>query len=194
MSDLKLDVDQASELKAAFRRSDWTNPEIKKICEGSILADFHKVVKGLAEIKMIEHLINLDADPFVPDGWTVKEHIKAGQWKFNPNEVEFYLSKEQKKGESIEGNKLHKELADKPVFNANVLDYLLAHPELIPDEWKKDKNGNTRYIFFWGTIYRSSGGRLYVRYLRWDGVEWDWGDHWLVRGFDGIDPAAVRAS
>ena len=71
MSDLKLDVDQASELKAAFRRGDWTNAEIKRICEGDILTRFRDVVLGHAEIKSIEHLINCDADPFVPDGWKV---------------------------------------------------------------------------------------------------------------------------
>lgn len=35
MSDLMLDVDQAGELKAAFRRGDWTNAEIKRLCEGN---------------------------------------------------------------------------------------------------------------------------------------------------------------
>lgn len=35
MSDLKLDVDQASELKAAFRRGDWTNADIKLFSEAS---------------------------------------------------------------------------------------------------------------------------------------------------------------
>ena len=29
MSDLMLDVDQAGELKAAFRRGDWTKTEVK---------------------------------------------------------------------------------------------------------------------------------------------------------------------
>ena len=31
MSDLMLDVDQAGELKAAFRRGDWTKTEIKRL-------------------------------------------------------------------------------------------------------------------------------------------------------------------
>lgn len=50
MSDLKLDVDQAGELKAGFRRADWTNAEIKLLCEGDILAKVRQVICGRAEI------------------------------------------------------------------------------------------------------------------------------------------------
>jgi len=47
-------------------------------------------------------------------------------------------------------------------MNANVLDYLLAHPELIPEDWKN------KYVFFWGTIYRySSGGLRSLPLLEW---------------------------
>jgi hypothetical protein len=56
MSDLMLDVDQAGELKAAFRRGDWTNALIKKACEGDRLAQFRDVLLGRAEIKPIEAL------------------------------------------------------------------------------------------------------------------------------------------
>lgn len=62
-----------------------------------------------------------------------------------------------------------KELEDQPVLNANVLDFLREHPELIPDEWKG------KFTFFWGTIYRHRDGDLYVRCLYWDGGRWDWG-------------------
>ena len=50
-------------------------------------------------------------------------------------------------------------------LNANVLDYLLEHPELIPKKWKKYR------IVFWGTIYRfnkesgPSEGKEFVRCL-----------------------------
>jgi hypothetical protein len=52
MSNLMLDVDQAGELKAAFRRNDWTNGQIKKLCEGDILAKVRLVLEGTAEIVM----------------------------------------------------------------------------------------------------------------------------------------------
>ena len=72
-------------------------------------------------------------------------------------------------------------------MNANILDYLLAHPELIPEEWKG------KYIFFWGTIYRLSDGRLCVRYLIWNGSEWDWSYDWLDDDFNSDSPAALAS-
>jgi hypothetical protein len=86
------------------------------------------------------------------------------------------------------GNKLRKELASKLVLNANVLDYLLAHTELIPEEWKG------KYVFFWGTIYLYSGGRLYVRCLYWRGDRWNWDCFWLGDVFRDYNPAALFAS
>ena len=140
------------------------------------------------------HLINCDADPFVPSDWKVEEHKKGGQFAFNPAKVKFYLSPNQQDGKRIEGNKLRKELENKPILNANVLDYLLAHPELIPEDWKEDEKGDTRFIFFWGTIYRNSRGGLYVRFLYWGDGSWYWGFYWLDNDWDGVDPAVAPAS
>lgn len=186
-NELMLDVSQAEELKFAFRRNNWTNANIKTLSEGDFLGKVLQVMQGLAEITYPEHLIDCDADPFIPDGWTIEEHKKGGMFKFNPNAISLYLSKKQTKGSSIEGHKLRKELADKPILNANVLDWLLKHPELIPEEWKG------KYVFFWGTIYRSSRGSLYVRGLNWDGSRWDWDCGWLDSGFDSGNPAAVAS-
>ncbi|MCC6934802.1 MAG: hypothetical protein IT406_03905 [Candidatus Yanofskybacteria bacterium] len=192
MSDLMLDVDQAGELKAAFRRGDWTNAEIKKLCEGDILKNFRDVLRGFSEIKPILHAIDCDVNPFVPDGWSYREEDQLpgrirGTWTWDPS-VKLYLSKKQGGDKYIVGNDLRKELKPQSVLPANVLDYLLAHPELIPEDW------NGKAIFFWGTIYRNSRGNLYVRCLYWDGGGWDWDYGWLDYGFSGSNPAVVRAS
>jgi hypothetical protein len=197
MSNLTLDVGLAAKLKVAFARNDWTERLIDAACEGDKLGQFRQVLLGRAVITQVEHVINCDADPFNPwanDGFTIEEHQKGGQWKFDPKQVEFFLASGQKGGNVIESNKLRKELAKKLVFNANVLDYLLAHPELILNEWKTDGNGNTRYTFFWGTIYRDRDGGLYVRCLCWVDGRWNWSIRWLFRGWGGNGPAAVRAS
>jgi hypothetical protein len=159
-----------------------------------VKAEVAKLIKGQGTGT---NVIDCDADPFNPwanDGWTIEQHQKGGQFAFDPSLIEFYLDDGQKNGKYIVGNKLRQRLADKPVLNANVLDYLLANPDLIPDEWKQDESGNTRYIFFWGTIYRNRGGSLYVRYLFWDDGRWGWSCHWLGGDWCGDDPAAVRAS
>lgn len=142
---------------------------------------------GNAATVVTSHIIDCDADPYVRDGWKVEEHQKGGQFKFDASQINLYLSAAQKKG-SIEGNRLRKELADKPALNANVLDYLLANPHLIPEDWKG------KYVFFWGTVYRRRGGDLCVRCLFWNDGGWRWSRGWLGRGWDGFNPAAVRAS
>ncbi len=91
-------------------------------------------------------------------------------------------------GKSIKGEQLQTELANEPVLNANILDYLFAHPTLIPDEWKGE------YVFFWGTVYRDLGGRLYVCYLYFRGGLWRSDYRWLDSDWYGGHPAAVRAS
>ena len=192
-NDLMLDVGQANELKLAFRRAGYSNDEIKQLCEGNTLADVRNVLLGCAEIKAMEHVINCDTDPFVPSGWRVEKHEKSGSFRWDPKQVQFYLSKSQKKDGSIVGNKLRTELADKPVLNANVLEYLLAHPHLIPEAWKEETNGDTTCVFFWGTIYCDSDGDLCIRCLFWDGDGWYWDCGWLDDVWSNDYPAALRA-
>lgn len=153
-----------------------------------------RFLAGHCEVMAKDHVINCDTDPFVPEGWRVEDHEKGGLFKWDPKQVRFYLSDLQKNGKTIQGNELRKKLAGKPVLNANVLDYLLAHPHLIPEEWKKDSEGRTRYIFFWGTIYRDPGGHLVVRCLGWRDGKWHWHSCWLDYDWRGVIPAALRAS
>jgi hypothetical protein len=133
-------------------------------------------------------IIDLDADPFVPDGWKVEKHIKGGQFAFDHAQVKLHLDAGQQGGKSIQGHKLRKRLEKEPVMNANQLDWYLANPQHIPEEWKG------KYVFFWGTIYRNRHGNLYVRYLAWDDGRWGWGSYWLDGDWNGNNPAAVRAS
>ena len=146
-----------------------------------------RFLAGNSEVVIKDHVIDCDANPFTPDGWKVEEHQKGGQFKMDVSRVELWLADGQKKG-YIEGNKLRKEIAKKTPFNANVLDYLLAHPELIPEEWKG------KYVFFWGTIYRDSDGNLYVRYLYWHDDRWYWNNNSLYNVWHDDNPAALRAS
>ena len=191
--ELQLDVDQAGELKAAFRRSGWTNAQIKALSEGDLLARVRDVILGIAEIKPIEHLIDFDVKPSIPNGWTIlpaEDQIPSrarGKVKFDPTKVKLHLDRNQETG-AIEGNNLRKKLENAPVYGAQLLDFYLANPHLIPEEWKG------KYVFFWGTIYRDSDGSLYVRCLCWNGVRWHWDCDWLDSDFDDDDPAALSAS
>lgn len=160
MSEIALDVGLCFKIKQALSRNCIPDlADLDWLASGDNLAKVRRVRLGHSEIVTPEHIIDCDADPFVPEGWSVAEHRNGGAFKWNATNVSLHLDEGQRDGRWIEGNKLRKELANKPVLNANVLDYLLAHPHLIPEEWKG------KAVFFWGTIYCDRGGGLCVRYL-----------------------------
>ena len=177
----------ALELEDTAVRLGFTPGEIRALAGRKDLLQL--VRQALCGATGIGPVIDCDADPFLPQGWKgVEYHKKGGQLKLDLSKIKLHFSPNQMDGKCIEGNKLRKELASEPVLNANVLDYLLAHPELIPEEWKG------KYVFFWGTIYRSSSGDRYVRSLYWGGGAWVWSDRWLGHDLNDDNPAAVLAS
>lgn len=190
-------IGQMNEHADALERNGWTPADLKKASGGDILANLLPLVRAYGEVTIAtlpQHLINCDADPFIPNGFTVESHKKRGQLAFDSTKIKLHLSSNQQGGKCIDGNKLRKELTNEPVLNANVLDFLLKNPRLIPEEWKKDASDNTRYIFFWGTIYRSSGGDLFVRFLYCHDGSWHCNHDWLGHVWYGGGPAAVLAS
>ncbi len=133
-------------------------------------------------------VIDCDAVPFIPDGWRIDPNdqlpnVVRGQVAVE--DIKFHLDESQKMG-TIVGNDLKPKLADLPVLGVQALDHFLANTGIIPEPWK-----TAGWIFFWGTIYRCSDGRAYVRGLYWGDGQWDWGYSWLDGGFDGQGPAAV---
>lgn len=50
--------------------------------------------------------------------------------------VELFVANQQK-NDAVSGSELREVLANKTVLNANVLDYLEKHPELIPDNLER---------------------------------------------------------
>lgn len=118
---------------------------------------------------------------------SIESHdTSMGTIEWDKTKVSLHLEPEQKDG-YIDGNILRDRMKGKGL-NATVLDWLMDHPDQIPDEWKG------KYVYFWGTIYRDSDDDLCVRYLYWYGGAWYWDCHWLDHGFDGRNPAALRAS
>jgi hypothetical protein len=133
-------------------------------------------------------IIDCDADPSEVSGltYTYKEQRRSGMLEWDLNRVGLYVSDQQCDGSSTcKGTDLYKEFRDKPVLNANVLDYLLAHALFIPDEWR------TKFVCFWGTIYRGPDCGLYVRQLRWSKRRWTESYVWLGSLFTANEPAAM---
>lgn len=185
----EMSTGQAHELAMAFGRSGWTNKEVKALCKGSVLCDVRSVIRGYATIAVSELVIDCDADPCLPSGWTVEEHVKGGQFEWDASRVERWLASGQENDNTLRGEKLRNELRKKPCFNANVLDFLLSNPHLIPEEWKGG------VLYFWGTVYRDSyHWRPCIRGLCWNGVEWRGSLNWLHCIWRDDMPAAVRVS
>ena len=128
----------------------------------------------VAENKRTLHIIDCDAEPFIPEGWVgYKNHKKNGQLVWDPSRITLWLSKSQKEKGEAHGRIIRAELADMPALNANVLDFLLAHQHLIPEEWE------SIYPLFWGTEYRDLFGKLSVRYLYKDRNYWYWSSEYV---------------
>jgi hypothetical protein len=128
--------------------------------------------------------IDMDPEPFVFHGWRIVEYQKTSNYinvlmGWDAARGELYVDDAQKNND-ITGSTVRERLRGKTVLNADALDFLLKHPKFIPEDWKKkDKRGNTRRIFFWGTIYCRPNDDLYVRYLCWDKDRWVWDFLWL---------------
>ncbi len=170
----------------------------RQIKEGSITRAHVQALlehRNPFEVSALAHVIDLDAAPYRPEGDEVVEHRAAGKLKWDGDEFGLYRSLWQRDRNTIPAAELREELRGQPVLNANVLDYLLKHRHLIPEELKG------LYVFFWGTIYRDRiTGQLYVRYLfQHDGGYWDWRPFHFNDGsrynyFDSATPAAVGGS
>ncbi len=43
-------------------------------------------------------------------------------------------------------------------------------------------------------VYRNSNDNLYVRYLKWDNLHFNWNYKWLNNNFNANEPAALLAT
>lgn len=188
---------QVHQLMEKFEAEGFTADDITKLGQFNNLQGIKQVLNGYAEIIPINHVVDCDVEPNILFGWQKEEHRKMGKVKLenrdgklyaNGQEVVRFLSKKQKDGKTIEGHKLRQELDGKPTLNACISDYLLEHPELIPDKWKK---GDT---YLWGTIFRASGDRSGVTCLYWDGYSWRCRYRWLNHVWNGDESAACLAA
>lgn len=179
-------VGLAHKLCLALEAQGFTPELLNALAENtSLLGDLRRVQLGLSEIKPVAHAIDCDADPFLPKDTEVEQHKKGGTIIWDAKRASLYRYSLQKRVVGIEGVALRRVMTDLSVLNANVLDYLLKNPHLIPEEWK------SKDVFFWGTVYRSSLGDLWVRYLYWNGYRWIGHYRLLIDQFGCDSPAAL---
>lgn len=74
-----------------------------RLCSSPQLRDLKIVLDGRAEIVVRKYIVDLDADPFVPQGLTLVKHEKGGKFEFDPIKIKLYLSPNQQDGGMIGG-------------------------------------------------------------------------------------------
>lgn len=136
---------------------------------------------------------------FIGDGWSIQNDETDARSTLL---TELDLTKVQhvtmlKDGESnIKGEEKLKRLkaSDYIRLDADIFLTLWENQHLIPLSWKEEVNGNTRFIYFDGTVLRNSGSYRCVLSLYWSGSRWDWYVSWLGRDWRDSRPSAVLAS
>lgn len=161
---LSLDVGQANELKLAFRRYDWSNEQIKKLCESNVLGLALDILRGDAEVIYPERLIDLNTPPSLEDGHEIVKHLKQGKkyWHelrlalMNPYDLQYAdTSNRWVRREDVQAlTGLNREttmprfLKRQRPANICLRDFLLQNQHLIPRDWMF----NSSPILFWGTV------------------------------------------
>lgn len=201
------------QLADQLERVGFTAGEVKAAGETGRLEDFLGILRGTHQIVRIEHVINILLLCKLPFNGAEREvqFVAVGEtiWKLEKRGDDLYVdrgngfeklglyrSEHQLNGKSILGHELRTEIEGRPEAKlpAALLDYLVEHPLLWPESWKKDVGGNTTYIYFWGDLFRDSDGPLYVRYGYWKGGGVVSGCRWLVYPWNGLNPAGSLSS
>lgn len=155
-----------------------------------------QTLEGLIDLSQLCKLPFSGAERVSPAKTGVVKLEKRGDDLYlDGKKIELFRSSGQQGDRYIVGHELRKELEAKGGnLSAKVLDYLEEHPELWPESWKTDADGNTIYIYFWDDIFRYSDGGLYVRYGYWGDGRVVSNYRWLDRGWYRDRPSASVAS
>ncbi len=175
---------------------------IDKLGKFGDLRGIKDILDGRSEIKPINHLLVIDRsnkfDPetFIGSGWKIEEEDErsVALYEIDLSKVQFVNM--LKDGEtSIIGRRQLNRLkqAEYICLDAKVFQTLWGNRKLIPEAWKEKINGNTRYIFFDGTVLKHPNGSHYVFCLYWEGGKWKWTWIWLGNSWSANDPSAVLA-
>jgi hypothetical protein len=135
--------------------------------------------------------INTDLEPTCESYMRVVEHLKMGQVELS--KLRLFYSKEQLEFPVKGGAHRRSLFKNALVMNATAWDKFSINPKLIPDSWKKDKNGEMLVISFFGTIFSHPNGSLYVRIMFFDENEnkWHFGDSSLCDYWESANPVVI---
>jgi len=179
----------------AFEKMGIRQKDIEKLSnDDELRRQVLALVQGYVEVVPVKHLIDFDK-PFAVHDKNIPLSSEnqlpnqvRGIWEWDPAKVQLFEDERQISGYyGIQGVDLQTLLIDKKVYNANLLDYLLKFPFLIPESWKDME------VHFWGTLYNGQFGDIVVRFLCFDRHGWGSGTHSVNRSFVAVQPVACWA-
>lgn len=164
----------AAELDGALRRNGWDSQQVAQLSEGDTLLRVREFLFGHKSVAPAgeEVCINGDADPHIhvpSEAGYIWSHIKNGQRRWSSFCADLCEIEEREaslSGKEIQARMQRALMGERALGNANVLDFLLAHTSLIPEDWRE------YIVLFWGTVYTNAVGEDLVRGLYWDECTW----------------------
>jgi hypothetical protein len=157
----------------------------------------NQFLAGNLEVRAVKHVIDCNADPFVPRGMKLVHHKRNGIRPVPPERIQLYCTESQLTREGQRGTVLRAEIESYTgVLNANVLDHLLADTAAISQSWKAQVRPDYQTIVcFQGTEYEKDcgGPRKCVRTLSWSEFTGSWvsGIAWSDMLFHDFTPTAI---
>ncbi len=160
-NEFSLSSGQAHELELMFRKTGWSNADVKKLCSQTTMQGVLQFVRGNADFVVRKHVIDNRETYGLTSGSQerVVDHYRLGrdgQFEWNPVTVALHVSSEKSEDNLIDAERLYNEMRFKAPLNMHILLYLLNHQTLIPSEWQPKRDGDPRVICFWGTIIERS--------------------------------------
>lgn len=140
MSDFTLDVGLAAKIKQALARNGITSTAVLDwLASGDNVARVREVQLGHADITYPEHTIDLEPSHslYSAQQMWITETTGGGKFRWNPEQVRLYQSKDQSRKGGMTLAALRCEIFNTRglgEFSVSALDYLLEHQVLIPEE------------------------------------------------------------
>ena len=172
-NEFRLSLELALKIEQATGKAKYTPELVNSLADPEKLLLFKEVLEGRMEICPLESVINLGVEPLLDGKLTVYQHERYRSWRFDPEQIKFYRSPVQIKGQSIRGGKLLKErgINNQCLANACLFDWFRRHRERIPPKFNSTGIGNRTFCFP-GTTCRDGESHLGVLSLVQLQEEW----------------------
>ncbi|MEI7512405.1 MAG: hypothetical protein WCK01_03025 [Candidatus Uhrbacteria bacterium] len=176
-NEFKLGVGAAHEFEITGRKTGWTTEDFTRLTQNvEVNESVLTLIRGQTTPQGSQYVIDCDSPPFVPSKFASRmakdevgnRLIGKVEWSRDmarlhqhprlKNPTMFYM---------VRVVDLMKDLKDRTVLPANVLDFLMDHQELIPVDWQD------MYVLFLGTVYRQNGTSPFVRGLHYEDDKWN---------------------